>query len=127
MRISEEYLNSSQIPPGARMTQSVEQCDCPREFAGDSCERCAEGFTRRVPNSGPYAIDSSCVVCNCHGNSDRCDPATGVCIDCKHNTTGWCPELPFSYHLFHHTIIISTTNLGNNRGLSLSSSFINFS
>ena len=88
MYISKEYLNSSQIPSGARMTQSVELCDCPREFTGDSCEQCAEGYTRLVPNSGPYSNNSTCVLCDCHGNSDRCDPDTGVCIDCKHNTTG---------------------------------------
>ncbi|CAB4020635.1 Hypothetical predicted protein [Paramuricea clavata] len=87
MHLSKEYLNSSQVP-GARMTQSVELCDCPREFTGDSCEQCAEGYTRMVPNSGPYSINSTCVPCNCNGNSDRCDPETGVCIDCKHNTTG---------------------------------------
>jgi coxsackievirus/adenovirus receptor len=95
MRLSKEYLNNSQVP-GARMTQSVELCDCPREFTGDSCEQCAEGYTRMVPNSGPYSINSTCVLCSCNGNSDQCDPETGVCIDCKHNTTG--RALDFSYH-----------------------------
>ena len=85
MRLSKEYLNSSQVPSGARLTQSVELCDCPREFTGDSCQHCAEGYTRLVPNSGPY---TTCVPCSCYGNSDRCDSNTGVCIDCKYNTTG---------------------------------------
>ena len=85
MRLSKEYLNSSQVPSGARMTQSVELCDCPREFTGDSCQHCAEGYTRLVPNSGPY---TTCVPCSCYGNSDRCDSNTGVCIDCQYNTTG---------------------------------------
>ena len=85
MRLSKEFLNSSRVPSGARMTKSVELCDCPREFTGDSCQQCAEGYTRLVPNSGPYR---TCVPCSCNGNSDRCDSNTGVCLDCKYNTTG---------------------------------------
>ncbi|XP_028407647.1 laminin subunit alpha-like [Dendronephthya gigantea] len=84
MAFSKEY-NSSAVSSDLRMTKSVELCECPREFTGDSCERCAEGFTRMVPNSGPY---TTCVPCSCNGNSDRCDPDIGVCIGCKHNTTG---------------------------------------
>ena len=88
MGISKEYVNTSEIPNDARMTRSVELCDCPREFTGDSCEQCAGGFTRRVPNTGPYSMNSSCVPCSCNGNSEKCDPETGICIECKHNTTG---------------------------------------
>lgn len=85
MRLSEVYEDPSQAPYLARMTKSVELCDCPGEFAGDSCERCADGYTRLVPGSGPY---TECVPCSCNGNSDKCDPISGVCIDCQYNTTG---------------------------------------
>ncbi|KAH9506007.1 Basement membrane-specific heparan sulfate proteoglycan core protein, variant 5 [Dermatophagoides farinae] len=29
-----------------------------------------------------------CIRCRCHQHSDRCDPITGHCIDCQHNTSG---------------------------------------
>lgn len=82
--LSREYLSRSP-PAGARMTKSVEKCGCPPEFVGDSCERCAPGFTRDVPNAGPY---TPCLPCRCNGNSQECDSETGVCVNCKHNTTG---------------------------------------
>lgn len=31
---------------------------------------------------------STCQSCDCNGNSDTCDPITGVCIDCQSNTGG---------------------------------------
>ncbi|XP_029024398.1 laminin subunit gamma-3 isoform X2 [Betta splendens] len=61
----------------------VESCSCPPAFAGQFCERCAPGFTREVPGSGPL---TACVPCNCHQHGS-CDPETGVC-ECSHFTAG---------------------------------------
>ncbi|XP_070582124.1 laminin subunit beta-1-like isoform X2 [Ptychodera flava] len=65
---------------------NVEQCACPPEYTGNFCEHCALTFTRADPSAGPF---SECVPCDCNGHSDMgCDPDTGVCIDCIHNTAG---------------------------------------
>ena len=59
---------------------SVEECQCPGNYAGLSCEECAPGFTRT--SSG------ECEPCNCNGFSTDCDPDTGECRNCTGFTTG---------------------------------------
>ncbi|XP_026859944.2 laminin subunit gamma-3 [Electrophorus electricus] len=61
----------------------VEACTCPLGFTGQFCERCASGFSRETPSSGPY---SPCVPCNCNQHG-TCHPETGVC-ECTDFTTG---------------------------------------
>ncbi|XP_051906157.1 laminin subunit gamma-3 [Hippocampus zosterae] len=61
----------------------VESCTCPTGFVGRNCERCAAGFTREVPNGGPF---STCVPCDCHGHGS-CHPETGEC-ECSDFTGG---------------------------------------
>ena len=61
--------------PG-EIAQNVEQCECPPNYKGTSCEQCAEGFYRS--SSGPYL--GSCVPCQCNGKAERCDPDTGECL-----------------------------------------------
>uniref|UniRef100_A0A1A7X3X2 Laminin, gamma 3 n=1 Tax=Iconisemion striatum TaxID=60296 RepID=A0A1A7X3X2_9TELE len=61
----------------------VESCSCPQGFAGQFCERCAQGFTREDPSSG---LLSACVPCNCHHHGP-CHPETGAC-ECSDFTTG---------------------------------------
>ena len=63
----------------------MEDCSCPDEYEGQFCQQCAVGFTRVIPNGGPYV---ACLTCMCNGHSDTCDPETGVCHDCQHNTAG---------------------------------------
>uniref|UniRef100_T1J097 Laminin subunit alpha n=1 Tax=Strigamia maritima TaxID=126957 RepID=T1J097_STRMM len=63
---------------------SVEQCLCPQNYQGLSCEECAKGYYRS--QQGPYG--GYCVPCQCHGHADSCDPITGKCFNCKYNTTG---------------------------------------
>ncbi|RMX49211.1 hypothetical protein pdam_00005840 [Pocillopora damicornis] len=75
----------SNIIPGAESALNIENCSCPVEYKGQFCEQCASGYTRVTPNGGPYV---TCVPCECNGHSDMCDPETGVCLDCQHNTTG---------------------------------------
>lgn len=54
----------------------VEQCVCPEEYTGLSCENCSPGFTRNF-EAGLYL--GNCERCSCNGNSNDCDSETGVC------------------------------------------------
>ncbi|KRY90391.1 Basement membrane proteoglycan [Trichinella pseudospiralis] len=69
---------------GRERAWEVEQCSCPREYLGTSCEECAPGYTR---SEGGFYL-GTCVPCDCHGHADRCDPKTGICYNCRHNTEG---------------------------------------
>ncbi|XP_075525225.1 wing blister isoform X1 [Dermacentor variabilis] len=63
---------------------SVEMCQCPVGYAGLSCELCAPGY-RRVNNT---VLGGRCEKCDCNNHADSCDPYTGKCDECLHNTTG---------------------------------------
>ena len=58
------------------VASNVEQCDCPSNYAGTSCERCAGGYFR--VRRGPYI--GVCVPCECNGRASSCDPETGECL-----------------------------------------------
>ncbi|XP_027200224.2 laminin subunit alpha [Dermatophagoides pteronyssinus] len=78
-----------------RKATSVEQCLCPRNYRGTSCEECAEGYYRI--QHGPYL--GACVPCRCNGHSNTCDPITGQCFDCKFNTEGdYCEHCSEGYY-----------------------------
>ncbi|OZC06693.1 hypothetical protein X798_06324 [Onchocerca flexuosa] len=66
------------------LMRTVEVCKCPEYYAGNSCERCISGY-RRINNQ---LFNGRCEKCNCEGHSLECDPFTGDCINCQHNTTG---------------------------------------
>ncbi|XP_050541070.1 laminin subunit alpha [Daktulosphaira vitifoliae] len=85
----EEYIMSKEI------ATAIEQCQCPPNYVGLSCEECADGYYRA--QSGPYG--GFCVPCNCNGHSATCDKITGICDNCKHNTTGeHCEKCITGYH-----------------------------
>lgn len=69
----------------------VEQCDCPANYTGLSCQQCAPGYTRTPAGY--------CELCQCNGFSTSCDPENGACIDCTDSTTGPSCEqcLPGTY------------------------------
>lgn len=78
-----------------RKATSIEQCLCPRNYRGTSCEECAEGFYRI--QHGPYL--GACVPCRCNGHSNTCDPITGQCFNCKYNTVGdFCERCHDGYY-----------------------------
>ncbi|KAK5864268.1 hypothetical protein PBY51_001222 [Eleginops maclovinus] len=62
----------------------VEECRCPPGYSGLSCESCSSGF-ERVPG-GQYL--GTCAGCNCNGHASACDPISGHCLSCLHNTEG---------------------------------------
>lgn len=64
-----EYSVSSPI------ALSVEQCHCPPNYVGNSCEECADGYYR--VSTGPFG--GYCIPCQCNGHASNCDKATGVC------------------------------------------------
>ncbi|KRZ39076.1 Basement membrane proteoglycan [Trichinella pseudospiralis] len=87
---------------GRERAWEVEQCSCPREYLGtscencrhntegDHCERCQKGFegdaTRGTPND--CFTRATPPPCECHNHSPRgCDPY-GRCLRCEHNTEG---------------------------------------
>ncbi|XP_014485447.1 PREDICTED: laminin subunit alpha isoform X2 [Dinoponera quadriceps] len=63
---------------------SVEQCQCPPNYQGLSCEECAPGYYR--VRSGPHG--GYCLPCQCNGHANTCDVNTGICQDCRNGTTG---------------------------------------
>lgn len=74
---------------------AVEECQCPPNYVGLSCEDCAPGYYRS--NTGPYG--GYCIPCQCNGHSDTCDVNTGKCYDCQHFTTGdHCEQCITGYH-----------------------------
>ncbi|XP_076086554.1 basement membrane-specific heparan sulfate proteoglycan core protein-like isoform X4 [Mytilus galloprovincialis] len=63
---------------------AVEQCACPTGYKGLSCEDCDSGYTRT--GGGLYL--GLCEPCQCNRHSSECDPETGTCKNCQHNTEG---------------------------------------
>ena len=68
---TENYSPQYNVP-----ASSVEQCQCPPNYQGLSCEECAPGYYR--VESGPHG--GYCVRCECNGHADTCDVETGICI-----------------------------------------------
>ncbi|XP_052832935.1 basement membrane-specific heparan sulfate proteoglycan core protein isoform X4 [Octopus bimaculoides] len=63
----------------------VELCECPQGYTGVSCQECSPGYSR-VQKEGTAL--GRCVMCNCNKHSSTCDPQTGKCVNCQHNTLG---------------------------------------
>lgn len=84
---TEQYSAQYSIP-----ASSVEQCQCPPNYQGLSCEECAPGYYRI--KSGPYG--GYCAPCQCNGHATTCDVNTGICQNCKNGTVGdhceYCEE-----------------------------------
>uniref|UniRef100_A0A1I8BF69 LAMA2 n=1 Tax=Meloidogyne hapla TaxID=6305 RepID=A0A1I8BF69_MELHA len=72
----------------------VEQCfNCASGYTGRSCQEAAHGFfiayiTDYLNRPDPIVLSGIARPCDCHSHSQLCDPKTGECIDCLHNTVG---------------------------------------
>ena len=73
---SSQLSNSSVL----ELVSYVEECVCPDNYTGLSCEFCSAGYTRIAPGR--------CELCQCNGLSSDCDPETGVCFNCSGASTG---------------------------------------
>ncbi|KAJ6656843.1 hypothetical protein lerEdw1_003174 [Lerista edwardsae] len=62
----------------------VEECACPPGYRGPSCQDCDVGYMRTT--HGLYL--GTCEPCACNGHAAECDPETGSCQGCQHNTEG---------------------------------------
>ncbi|XP_069566959.1 basement membrane-specific heparan sulfate proteoglycan core protein isoform X4 [Brachyistius frenatus] len=69
---------------GNERALEVEECACPQGYQGPSCQECDEGYTRT--SSGLYL--GTCERCDCNGHASGCDPESGKCLQCLHNTAG---------------------------------------
>ncbi|KAI8440127.1 hypothetical protein MSG28_001532 [Choristoneura fumiferana] len=61
-------------------------CDCQEGYAGPLCDVCADNYY-----GDP--LKGTCEKCECNDNTDitkpgNCDPYTGNCLKCLHNTAG---------------------------------------
>ncbi|KAJ8920580.1 hypothetical protein NQ315_004719 [Exocentrus adspersus] len=79
-------------------SQSVEKCECPKEYTGLSCQDPNVGYFRYFPNNPTKDKWIDVVVgkskrCECNGRSNICDPNTGFCKNCTENTAGEYCEL----------------------------------
>ncbi|CAJ1081613.1 laminin subunit alpha-1 isoform X3 [Xyrichtys novacula] len=80
------------------VARHIESCICPLGYAGLSCQDCAAGFFHQpAAELSSQSLKSlfvrPCVPCRCNNHSGSCDPETGDCQDCQHNTTGRGCEL----------------------------------
>ncbi|KAL4235534.1 Laminin subunit alpha-2 [Mactra antiquata] len=73
----------------------IEECVCLEQYSGLSCQDPAEGYYR-LPYPGPIDIgitDPSLIIgevrpCECNDHGTSCNPETGACYNCEHNTKG---------------------------------------
>ncbi|GFO36641.1 laminin subunit alpha-2, partial [Plakobranchus ocellatus] len=85
------------IDPGVNTTEraiGVEICECPNRYSGESCQNPGGGFYHVPPAeidinlSTPEIVIGYVRPCRCFQHSQLCDPYTGECQVCLHNTTG---------------------------------------
>ena len=76
--ISDVSMDTAAVDGLGAVASNVEQCQCPPNYSGTSCERCANGYFLEA-NTG------RCVPCQCNGRSESCDPITGSCT-VKHSS-----------------------------------------
>ncbi|XP_029457074.1 laminin subunit beta-4-like isoform X2 [Rhinatrema bivittatum] len=74
-------------------------CLCAPGYTGSRCDRCSPGYFG-TPEHG----DGECRPCQCNNNIDptdpeSCDPRSGQCLSCLHNTDGpHCAECKPGYY-----------------------------
>ncbi|KAG5268865.1 hypothetical protein AALO_G00217340 [Alosa alosa] len=86
-------LDAEDGPESAEVARLIESCECPRGYAGLSCQECAPGYYRQpVSELNMKGMNrpliQPCVPCRCNNHSLACDLETGECLGCQHNTAG---------------------------------------
>ena len=115
-RLTDVRMDVATADGEGALASSVEQCDCPVQYRGSSCERCAEGFYRSRQH-GPYL--GTCLPCQCHDRAATCDPHTGHCRVCnRHTHTHYLPAylLTFDSSL-SMVVVISVARLPTEHSL----------
>ncbi|KAJ8669684.1 hypothetical protein QAD02_000943, partial [Eretmocerus hayati] len=74
------------------LANGVEQCLCPPEYTGTSCQNPNQGYYRWIDRNSTeedfIELVGFAKPCECNGRSDTCDRETGYCLNCKKNTRG---------------------------------------
>lgn len=65
---------NTELNPNKIEAKSVEECSCPPQYIGLSCENCAPGFHREYPKGSEFV---KCIKCQCYNQSETCDVQTG--------------------------------------------------
>uniref|UniRef100_A0A336M6K0 CSON012839 protein n=1 Tax=Culicoides sonorensis TaxID=179676 RepID=A0A336M6K0_CULSO len=74
-------------------------CDCKHNTAGKDCEKCKPNYVDRPWGRATAREVNECKMCNCNGHARRCRfnmelfklsgrQSGGVCLQCRHFTTG---------------------------------------
>ncbi|KAI4905523.1 hypothetical protein NFI96_000700 [Prochilodus magdalenae] len=80
LSIGEVGMEEASFTGSGSPASNVEECSCPPQYTGDSCQRCAPGFYRDRSDR--------CMPCACNGLSNDCEESTGRCRNCRENTAG---------------------------------------
>ncbi|XP_063063630.1 laminin subunit alpha-1 [Engraulis encrasicolus] len=89
----EMAMDAEDEPEGTETARLIEMCECPRGYAGLSCQECAPGYYRQPVSElnmkgASRPLIQPCVPCRCNNHSLACDLETGECLGCQHNTAG---------------------------------------
>ena len=76
----------------------IEQCQCPLQYNGTSCQDPGRGFYRwysefMTTTTTYLHLAGDVKPCQCNGRAQNCHPETGHCVGCTENTTGAACEL----------------------------------
>ncbi|CAF0941718.1 unnamed protein product [Rotaria sordida] len=93
-----DFKSTNNILPGRSLARTIEVCSCPPNYAGTSCETCAQGYYKQYSGANG-AHNYICIPCKCNGQSDICDVETGHCLACQNHTTGtYCEKCIQGYN-----------------------------
>ena len=76
----------------------IEQCKCPLQYNGTSCQDPGRGFYRwysefMTTTTTYLHLAGDVKPCQCNGRAQNCHPESGHCVGCTENTTGAACEL----------------------------------
>ncbi|XP_065189504.1 laminin-like protein epi-1 [Sycon ciliatum] len=87
-RIWDIELETADVSGTGRAANEVEQCSCPQNYTGSSCQWCNVNYMRFPSTATAVEPRGICVDCICNVHALDCHEANGTCIECSHNTTG---------------------------------------